>query len=312
MQQVSSDIVLVRVYQPEALADLRRQFREAIASFPEYCDGADRSILGGFGAFGVPSSFHGAFARQLRQAVNGPGERGLHSLMAPDEYIHQLYDRIRYRPAGVTFSGESWHRDVASSHLSILPDDAIYGGFVNFNDYPVHFTCVPGSSLRHGDATSTGFARAEKPTPERVRVLEVSPGWMILFRQSILHCVTQSTSPPDGDYRQFAGFRVTRSFDPAYDVNTIVATLTTPRLPSGQWPRLYPSTYPNFYPEKLRIWANQNIREDFFEWRKIKNVPTFSLPHYIKRGLVDANMASETFKYSEEDHLLLLPHLNPF
>ena len=137
MQQVSSDIVLVRVYQPEALADLRRQFREAIASFPEYCDGASRSILGGFGAFGVPSSFHGAFARQLRQAVNGPGERALHSLMAPDEYIHQLYDRIRYRPAGVTFSGESWHRDVASSHLSILPDDAIYGGFVNFNDYPV-------------------------------------------------------------------------------------------------------------------------------------------------------------------------------
>lgn len=312
MIQVSDDIVLVQVHRQEALADLRRRFRDAIASFPEYRDDAPRSILGGFGAFGVPSSFHGAFARQLRQDVNGPGERALQPLMPSDTFIHQLYDRIRFRPAGVTFSGESWHRDVASSHLAVLPDDIIFGGFVNFNDYPVHFTCVPGSSLRHGDATSSGFARAEKPSPDQVRVLEVSPGWMILFRQTILHCVTQSTSPPAGDYRQFVGFRITRSWDPAYDVTKIIAELTTPRLPSGQWPRLYPSTYPNFYPEKLRVWAGENIKEDFFEWRKVKNVPTFSLPHFIKRGLVDANMASPDLQYSDEDHLLLLPHLNPF
>ena len=72
--------------------------------------------------------------------------------------LEQFMERMTIRVPGEKPSAESWHRDeskVASG------DDKIFGGWVNLNDYPHYFSCVPGSQYKN-TTSHNGFAKIPK------------------------------------------------------------------------------------------------------------------------------------------------------
>jgi len=141
---------------------VRRAFDDAIEAFPEFKPGADAHVMGGFGALANPAAFHNTLVRRVREwcmhasvvgmwrdYVDTPGRRGAR--------LEQIIDRMMLRPKGTKPTSESWHRDEA-----ILPagheQDETFGGWINLDDTPQFFHCVPGTHTQPRDATKKGFA----------------------------------------------------------------------------------------------------------------------------------------------------------
>jgi len=146
--------------------------------FPEYkVQGTDKGIpqrvLGGFGAYGNPSSFHHPYIRTLRAEIKNnivaPVLKMYVGILAESyetsdlpSNLESLFDRVcvRKREFGAV-SAESWHRDVYSPEkytspgedvCKALSDDILFGGWANLNCTkegvePQVFSCVPGTHM---------------------------------------------------------------------------------------------------------------------------------------------------------------------
>lgn len=64
-----SDVFTTRVYASDSVGSKRDDLDAAIDDYPEYLPSADRSVLGAFGCYGNPASFHDVFARGIRMDV---------------------------------------------------------------------------------------------------------------------------------------------------------------------------------------------------------------------------------------------------
>ena len=115
-------------------------------------------IMGGFGAYGNPTSFHHPEIRNIRKIIHSYMWNSLKNIF-PSKNAELLMDRFSKRRRGTSTTAESWHRDITSSK-NVLIDDIIYGGWVNLDppgSDPQGFSCVPGT---HHDVTNkTGFVR---------------------------------------------------------------------------------------------------------------------------------------------------------
>ena len=310
MARLASDIWLIPVLTAEELRGARDGFDAAARSFPEFNQAAfgpgDVYVLGAFGAYGNPASFHNPWVRALRNKIHPLAQEALRTAAQPGELFHQLFDRMCLRPAGTTYSGEGWHRDICAG-LNSLPSDKIFGGWVNLDDSPQVFRCVPGSSadIRVGQ----GFAMEEEPAPERVRDIIVGAGWMVLFRQDILHSIPK-VRQSFNSYRLFVGFRLTTSEQPLYDVDKIVAEQAVPKLPSGQDPSLFSKNHNSCLLHRVTVPWSDRLLNAFVKQRRlldngVRRIHAMA-PRVMRHGLRHYGVAYPGYTQQEKD--VLLPH----
>lgn len=302
-RRIADDVFLVPVYGEEELPLLRLEFDVTCACFPEFNQGAmngEPYVLGAFGAFGNPASFHNPFVRQVRGVIHDKALAALVTTVHEPARFHQLMDRMCIRRAGTAYQGESWHRDVVSG-LDALPSDRIWGGWINFDGSDQLFRCVPGSA----DAIGAGFARAEQPPAESQVTIKVPPGWCILFRQDILHCVIRLKNLRDS-YRLFVGFRVTTSSEPLYDVMDVVTRQSIPFLPSGQKPPMFSAMHDSALLHRITIpWSEKCIDPMYTMPRIVRGEPKFVVPRFFRMGL--DFYGAKYPEYSPEEIEVLLP-----
>lgn len=246
-------------------SDVRTEIDSALEEFQEYVDGVQRYPLGGFGAFGNPSSFHNMVVRNTRRKVFEQLE-GTFKHMAPDNTYKKelLVDRLAIRVKGTSTSGESWHRDESPTADD---DDIIFGGWVNLDDKEQIFSCNAGT---HRDvAGNKGFAlikdtvQIEECNKCRVHVV-IPPGHGVIFVQNIIHEVA-STKVKSNSYRLFVGARLTKSDNPL--IATIGQELDDQAactIKSGQVPPMWAKLHWTNWVDKLEKYSTnfkQSCRE---------------------------------------------------
>jgi len=149
-------------------------------------------VLGGFGAYGNPSSFHHPTLQQLRaklkKNVSMPLFRALmqYAAYGDNARCEMLFDRVCVRAKAFgDVSKESWHRDVHDGpkygHRALPRTldggrhlDDIFGGWLNLSDGPTSFRGIAGSH-RGADAVEAqrrggGFAALSKAEIEAQHV----------------------------------------------------------------------------------------------------------------------------------------------
>lgn len=233
------------------LQTIRNSIDGEIAKFPEYKDGAIRTPLGGFGAFGNPGSFHNPIVRALRSTAYEKLFPVLDALKPSEEYKKEaIIDRLLVREAGLSPSAESWHRDEAKH---ALPDDIVLGGWWNFDDKPNYLSCVKGS--HKGVHGNKGFAKVSKEQAEEFSAknihVEVPPGHVLLFNEQLAHEVLGKKLSYKS-YRLFLGWRLTKSTEPLdKELLEKLEKQAAMQIKSGQEPPMWAKLHWTNWVEKL-------------------------------------------------------------
>lgn len=253
----------------------------AMDEFPEYKvkGKTAQRVLGGFGAFGNPSSYHHPVVRSLRSKIKRLAVKPVLKEYAEDVIgqtddvnLESLFDRlcVRYEPF-LRPGAELWHRDIYDAKefkLRSLPrslpdgrDDIIIGGWLNLDHREQHFVALVAS---HDEPFSgaKGFAKFSEAEIARFRFNErlqgqasrffgntlrtntngeiiVPPGHLILFVQRIIHSVKSGQQPDTPALRFFHGFRLTGEEIPLIPHNDVIENGGVPRIPSGQIPPMF-------------------------------------------------------------------------
>lgn len=216
-------VIRTRLCKGECLRKVVDALDGEVRGWPELEPGAvgmrafrdDSTVLvgGSFGGLANPSSFHGPMCRRLRLVAYLAVAACRPFDLSGGYQVSQVIDRLVKRPKGQKFRGETWHRDEASG---LGPGDLVYGGWVNLGNTDQWFSCVPGS---HVGVTSTGagfskISASEKAefNARRTRV-RVSPGWLLIFNELLVHEVVGKTMPTSM-VRLFTGWYVLKSGEP--------------------------------------------------------------------------------------------------
>lgn len=254
--------------------EVRKEMLETMNKFPEYIHNKRRVyVMGGFSALCNPSSFHNKFVRKMRMYAM--------SELVPffSEYIkkiggngwklEQVIDRMLYRPKGISATAESWHRDEAALALE---DDRIFGGWWNFDDYDQYLSCVPGT--HKGIRGHTGFApiRNKEEIKEYNKnkiALRIPPGHIMIFYEHLVHEVLAKKSKQDM-HRLFLGWRVTRSKESLYPIESRLTDQAVMPLKSNQIPPMYATLHWTNWRNKI-LEFSEGFRLECIESKRVKN-----------------------------------------
>lgn len=323
----------------EKLKDYQTAFMNTLRHFPEYKrSSTDRDktpdgkaisyVAGGFAAFGNPASFHNPFVRNLRIKAYKVVREFLYDYFSSLyreqlDYVDKklkfemLFDRMMYRRAGQKGPDEAWHRDVMKT-FQIMPEDEIYGGWINIDSKPQYFSFIPGSHLTFiSYELQDGFAEIEKAltnykddnkkqilTKDEIKdimkkvstskyMIEVPPGHIIIFPQYILHEVV--SKPKDYNMmRVFTGWRVTKSSKSIYVakdetdlLNDIIDNQQVPQLPGGMIPPIYAANH---------LMYNQSKPFDLGEGVK-RTLPEWCQETFVQQALVEKINGTSKTRY---------------
>lgn len=238
------------------------QLRDFKTKNPEY-----GFVLGAFGAFGNPASFHNALLYKLRYILFQK-LKILFKLVDKDRYLECLFDRVCIRRKGTTTSGETFHRDTCSFKKD---QDFIYGGWINLDkNITQYFSCVPGTHM------CTGRGGYEKLTSDDFKdkkmKIAIAPKQIIIFNQNIIHEIFPQKQKNDS-IRLYLGWRHTLSDkplfnnkkDPRLNINEIIIKQIVPPLPSGDFPQMYSNNHPRFYKKHI-IAITEEIKDFYTEY----------------------------------------------
>jgi len=272
-QMNTSGVVTIQILTGDA-TDL---FKEAEKSFPEFKPGIRGPyVLGGFAAYGNPSSFHCPLVKQLRKATF---EKVMKSKIFQN-YLEQirptthwnyrievLFDRMLHRYPGQKPSAETAHRDVTpSKYLKEVDDDLLFGGWLNLTNHDQFFVCKPGSHLgirntyevsqaHQGFATLDTKSKEYQDYQKNKHVFTVPPGHLIIFPQYLIHEVLAKQSEHE-QFRLFFGWRITKAMIPLFpNKEEIIDTLGVPFEPSGQLPPMYSANHGSVFKNKPFNWV---------------------------------------------------------
>lgn len=271
---------------------------EAIDEFPEYKVKGKKAqrVLGGFGAYGNPSSFHHptirAFRTELKKNITPLFKHYTQAGYTTATHLEMLMDRVcvRYKDFGAV-SKESWHRDVYEGDKNGLrklpPSDDIFGGWVNLSENTQEFVCLIGTHNDPHDGKK-GFAPVKETEPlNRLLTTQanqtfgstktnskghilVPPGHAVVFFQHILHAVLAGKPPSTPELRMFCGYRL------AHDSNPLIThdleNMSVPFIPSGQIPPMFSQNHYMFFNkfEKFRLWGENTFNKECLFARKTK------------------------------------------
>jgi hypothetical protein len=321
-------IEVVRVITPELVSTMGPWFRQTELAFPEFTKDTAVRVLGGFAAYGNPSSFHNSFVKMLRktalravlkQDVFGRFLRAT-GRSVEEHRLEVLLDRMMRRHAGQSPSRELAHRDVTPAKDTV-EGDLMFGGWINLTNTFQYFVGKPGS---HRDVAgeAVGFykltesAIALEYLPHR-RAYRIDPGQMVVFAQNLVHEVLAGKDTHD-QLRLFTGWRLTRGDSLLFEdeKKLAVSTLGVPRLPSGQLPVMYSPNHGSAFLEKPFRPRNRNGETtSLLEWLQASFVDEvkqrFTGERKVMRNrsmlsLVEYNLACDGHYYDDEDKAVLL------
>lgn len=219
------------------------QLRDFKTTDPEY-----GFVLGAFGAFGNPASFHSKEIYALRYILFHK-LKFLFKNVDPGRKLEMLFDRLAIRREGASIGGESFHRDTCSL---MSTDDNIYGGWINLDDTETqYFSCVPGT---HTCAGRGGFERIQGDYKDTKIKLPVKPKQVLIFNQNIIHEIFKQKIKKT-NIRLYLGWRHTYSNipllsdpkDPQKNINKVLRDQIVPVLPSGDVPFMYSKQHPGLH-----------------------------------------------------------------
>jgi len=154
-----------------------------------------------------------------------------------------LIDRVMIRQGNI--GKEAAHRDESKN---CLEGDQIFGGFVNIDSKFQYMTLAPGTQLKHVGSRK-GFNKMSQEESNaydaQMVQVEVPPGHMIIFYQTIVH-VVRARKVKEPIYRLFLGWRLTQSTTPLMGLERHSRVFTdqgVPPLPSGQEAPMYGSLH---------------------------------------------------------------------
>ncbi len=285
-------------------------------------DTDNQHVLGGFGAYGNPSSFHHPVVRDLRCAVREEVSEPLFRALCaaePETRLEMLFDRVcvRRKKLGKP-TAEAWHRDVFDGPLH--EEDRLFGGWKNCDAEgapPQHFVCVPGTHVgEDADAARRGgggFARiADFAAFERAGVdVLVPPGHVLLFYQQLVHTVVSSAPPAGGMVRLFLGHRTTLGDAPLFDHAETLAALAVPKIPSGQRPPMFS---PNHFTQNAKTQCLRKFGARFdprvlehFPRTKSRAFAYDGVPRFMKPLRAYGMWTGPEHDYDARDALVMTP-----
>jgi hypothetical protein len=238
------------------------QLRDFKTTDPEY-----GFVLGAFGAFGNPASFHSKEIYALRYILFHK-LKFLFKNVDPSRKLEMLFDRLAIRREGANVSGESFHRDTCSLQST---DDNIYGGWINLDDTETqYFSCVPGT---HTCAGRGGFERIQGDYKDTKIKLPVKPKQVLIFNQNIIHEIFKQKIKKT-NIRLYLGWRHTYSDvpllsdpkDPQKNINKVLNDQIVPVLPSGDVPFMYSKQHPGLHRHMII-----KISDEIKDFYKINN-----------------------------------------
>tara|TARA_R110002073_G_scaffold221766_2_gene381931 strand:- start:1884 stop:2885 length:1002 start_codon:yes stop_codon:yes gene_type:complete len=224
-------------------------------------------VLGAFGAFGNPASFHSKEIYTLRYIIFNKLKNVFKNLDS-DRKLEMLFDRLAIRREGTTLGGETFHRDTCSIQEK---EDQIYGGWINLDSEETqYFSCIPGTHLCKGRG---GFEKIQGKYKDTKVKIAVKPKNIIIFDQNIIHEIF-SQKIKKTNIRLYLGWRHTYSNapllndpkDPQKNIVVILRDQIVPILPSGDVPYMYSKQHPGLH-RHMVIQVSREIK-DFY---KIKN-----------------------------------------
>lgn len=292
------------------LSLLQKEFYETCENFPEFRKSQEREyVLGGFCALANPMSFHNPFVRKLRQWCQAAVLPYM-SYLSDGRRLEQVIDRMMLRPAGISPTRESWHRDEAPQALN---DDITFGGWINLDSKSQYFSCAPGTHCKTG-CNKGGFSKLGKKEVEDLllahpkELIEVPSGHIIIFYETILHEVLNRKFKYDS-IRLFLGWRLTYSDKPLY-VSNIEATKTfgVIRLKSGQIPPMYSVMHWTNWVEKLEEFSKKRIVKECLENKfRPSNGKTYLIVNRFLPSLIELRLKTPK-KYSNNEIKMLSPN----
>ena len=270
-------------------------------------------VMGGFGAFGNPSSFHHEEVRKLRLSI--------YYHMLPyfkktfsGQYLECIVDRFAKREPGTSVSPESWHRDISNvdkkKKIHGEPGDSIYGGWVNLDETNTqYFTCVPSTHME--DIVGSGFAKITKADiplyNSKKEKISVPPNHLIIFNEKLVHAVTPSKIKTD-TYRLFMKYRITSNpscpLFPAAEISKIIDEQGVFPLSLEQMPPMYSKMHMVNWRDRVAEFS-LNFHPQFLEKKKLKTET--EMRSYVVRFMPSLKEAGlELFSpYSEEEKNML-------
>lgn len=220
-------------------------------------------VLGAFGAFGNPASFHSVEIYALRYILFHKLKHIFKSV-DPSRKLEILFDRLAIRREGASIGGESFHRDTCSLQKD---SDNIYGGWINLDDTEIqYFSCVPGT---HTCAGRGGFERIQGDYKDTKIKIPVKPKQVLIFNQNIIHEIFKQKIKKT-NIRLYLGWRHTFADlpllsdqrDPQKNINTILRDQVVPVLPSGDVPVMYSKQHPGLH-RHMVIKITEEIKDHY-------------------------------------------------
>ncbi len=315
--------VTVQIYDESELVHQRNKFIQELMNMPEFKNGremyeANRPfVLGAFSALGNPSSFHNHTIRNTRMDCHLKAKTAVFDdfLREDDDLkMEQLIDRMLCRPKGVRVGGESKHRDESKY---AKPDDLIFGGWVNYDDFSHTFRTCPGSHMdREAIGSTKGFNKIPNDSGHVIEIIEVPPGHLLIFWERMVHEVANIKTSVKM-HRVFIGFRLTKDIQSLHKDGTMglckdLIKMNTMDIKSGQTPRMWSSNHWSFPKNREKI---KDISNDMvpavLEDLKVKSTgeDIKAVPGHMK-SLEDYGMLATYRKYYPREVAMHLPHRN--
>lgn len=296
-------------------AATRSSIDKEISEFREFSsEASDRTPLGGFAAYGNPSSFHNPTVRKLRlDAYNiiSPALDRLAQKTGEGYNKEALIDRLLVRPPKRSPSAESWHRDESPAAAD---DDVVLGGWWNLDDKASQFSCIPRThkavSGHSGFATIKDKAQIQQFNSSKY-CINIPPGAILLFNEQLIHEVV-ATKRAYTSYRLFLGWRITRASTPLFGDS--LATQLEEQAPitikSGQEPPMWAKLHWTNWVDKLVAFSanfNDACREPLTIKSGKRAGEQFSIVHRSMKSLKQYGFPLYA-PYTEAETAILKPH----
>jgi hypothetical protein len=315
-------IVVIKILDTDELKDFNKKIQKL--DFPEFTDEYKKSgkpyVLGGFGGFGHPSSFHHPVIRELRMLIKKRISnvfKNFLDLEKQEEYkLEMLFDRLceRKKEFGNP-KKESWHQDICEIDTKDKEKDKdyIFGGWINLDLENIQTFLGLNKTFEIKLSDKLGFAKVpDSEIPKYDQLLKsqgpikVEPGHCIIIRQGTIHSI-QPKVPKFSSFRLFTGFRLTKSIENLFDISKSIENLEVPQIPSGQIPTMYEQMHLVFWPDKINNLASGLKYEFKTKYTYKSGVKKGLTIDSVKKNISLKSLSLKEYEYSEKDKLVLSP-----
>lgn len=312
--------VVVDVLSSEQVQYYREAIRQDLAFDPYFKFTPDVLTMGGFAALATPHSFHIQPVRKLCSFIDqNVAPKVFHEyLKTPGNLIAQHKDRTLHRTPSQTPSKESWHRDESPGN----DKGVIFGGWVNLSTTSDTMSLCPRTHSPSGslEDSSNGFATIPKEQHAHYKSIskrvEVKPGQWILFYENIVHEVFAPTPKVRKQRglltRLFVGYELTTRttvLDP--NLMDTLKNLQTPRIKSGQQPRVYSRMHALFHLDKVVDWS-LNVQDRHCFQHTVKSGQRKGQVFRIAKPCPSRDgFPSLCEPYTEQELAMFVPHTYP-